>query len=271
MLVSLDTWAWNALGHRIIGEIAYQNLMPAVKKKLNSYNHAVDSKRHRQSFANAAVWLDRLRSKDLSILKTMHYINVPLSSDGNYLTIEQRMNVIWSINMAIKVLTNPQASMVDKGIALRILLHVVGDIHQPMHTTTHVSEAFAQGDHGGNLQILPKNAVATNLHAYWDRGGGLLLDKHPSAREVKHRARMMTQQVPCATIKQSDPTAWVMEAHQIARNTAYPMLSSSNLSAYQPIVQRQSELQLIRAGCRLANMLNQIVVAKQWSDEKQFA
>ena len=55
-----------------------------------------------------------------------------------------------------------------KSFALRLLIHYVGDIHQPLHATSRVDENYPSGDRGGNLFTLPSKKTAKNLHAVWD-------------------------------------------------------------------------------------------------------
>ena len=146
-------------------------------------------------------------------------------------------------------------------MALRIILHIVGDIHQPLHAVTKVSHNYPQGDRGGNLVLLQKNRIAPNLHAYWDRGAGLWSTHHHySSRQIKTIAKRLESKYPCSLQKNTDldPMHWALESHQIAINLAYHSLPSANQPSleYQQKAQQQSQERVALAGCRLANLLN---------------
>ena len=89
----------------------------------------------------------------------------------------ENFNVTWSIGYMINTLkqnkTNP-----DQGVSwslgdsfnLRLLMHYVGDIHQPLHTVSRYSQDFPDGDMGGNLFMLTEKEGINELHALWDSG-----------------------------------------------------------------------------------------------------
>ena len=81
----------------------------------------------------------------------MHYIDIPFSSDGTALPAIDHTNAVWGINHAISILNSNKSNAGDKKLALRLLIHVVGDIHQPLHAVTRVSSQLPEGDLGGNL------------------------------------------------------------------------------------------------------------------------
>lgn len=60
---------------------------------------------------------------------------------------------------------------VGQSTAMRFIIHYVGDLHQPLHSTTRVNHKYPRGDFGGNLVYLPNREGATNLHAVWDSVG----------------------------------------------------------------------------------------------------
>ena len=263
LLLSSHVFAWNALGHRLVAQIAYEHLSPTSKTLFNQYNHAMDKVYKPLSFVNASVWLDTLRYQDVSWYYSMHYIDLPFSDDGTALPAPQSINAIWAIEKAKRLLHNTYAKDFDKGIALRILLHVVADIHQPLHAATKVTIDMPQGDQGGNHVALDKNAVANNLHAYWDKGGGFLVVKRQyTEAELKAKAASIEKNWPCASNISLDPMLWASEAHALAVDHAYHQLPNNKKpnSTYQHLVMAISEQQIARAGCRLAMLLNDISV-----------
>ena len=177
LLFSPTAFTWNALGHRLIAQIATDQMTPHQRDILNQYNQALDKVYKPQTLVDAAVWLDLLRYQDIAWYTSMHYIDLPFSDDNSLLTPPEKINALWGIEHARLILLNKYSTHFDKGIALRILLHVVGDIHQPLHAATRVSTEFPKGDQGGNLVRLDNTPIAKNLHAYWDKGAGLLISK----------------------------------------------------------------------------------------------
>ena len=255
MLLPANVFGWNALGHRLIAQIAYDNLTVHAKQRFNEYNQTLDKVYKPQDWVNAAVWLDTLRYQDVNWFSSMHYIDLPFSSDGSQLPSPQEINAVWAIDKSTNLLLNKYATNFDKGIALRVLLHVVGDIHQPLHAATRVSAQFPKGDRGGNLVLLNGIPVAKNLHAYWDRGAGLLIGKkHYSQQQLEKWSATVEQHWPCDRMVVEDvPMKWAEESHTIAVNSVY-LFPINNI--YQQKARKTAEKQIALAGCRLAALLN---------------
>jgi hypothetical protein len=76
------------------------------------------------------------------------------------------------VNNAIKVLSsNVNKTTAEKALFSRYLIHVVGDIHQPLHSVSLYNQTFPSGDRGGNsLKITLMNGTSQNLHSFWDSG-----------------------------------------------------------------------------------------------------
>lgn len=259
LLFSFKICAWNAVGHRLVAQIAEDHLNLESKKRFNQYNDAMNKVYKPLNFVNASVWLDTLRYQDIHWYNSMHYVDLPFSDDGSPLPSIPEINAVWAVQKAKVLLQNTYAKDFDKGIALRILLHVVGDLHQPLHTATQVSADMPKGDRGGNLLVLDKNSIAKNLHAYWDKGGGFLVTKHQyTDDELKNIATMIEKNWPCAANPSLDPAEWAKEAHQLAVDNAYHQLARRQKPSprYQRLVNTISEQQIARAGCRLALLLN---------------
>ena len=222
LLQSVTVFGWNALGHRLVAQIAY-HLTPKARDVFNQYNRAMDKVYRPQSFVNAAVWLDTLRYQDINWFASMHYIDRPFSHDGSQLPPLQEVNALWAIENATHVLSNKYATDFDKGVAVRVILHVVGDIHQPLHAATRVSAQFPKGDRGGNLMLLGRNPVAKNLHSYWDKGAGLLVTKRRlSPYQLSRRALNIERRWPCkATVADLNSNHWADESNALAINIVY--------------------------------------------------
>ena len=259
---SFNAFAWNAVGHRLIAQIAYDQMTPHARGVFSQYNQSMDKIYKPESFVNAAVWLDTLRYQEVNWFATMHYVDFPFSVDGTPLPLTQEINAISAITTATNILSNKYAKDFDKGIALRVLLHIVGDIHQPLHATTQVSTKFPQGDRGGNLLVLSGTRVAKNLHSYWDKGAGLLVVKRRYSQvQIEKRALDIERRYPCNTgAVDSTPLQWAEESHALAVNKVYKTLPGNNVPniAYQRLAQKITEQRIALAGCRLGALLAKI-------------
>ncbi|MCC5792538.1 MAG: S1/P1 nuclease [Legionellaceae bacterium] len=256
-----SSWTWNALGHRLVAQIALDQLDKPTLKRLNRLNHAMDAIYRPMSLVNASIWLDLLRKEDVDWFSPYHFISIFFTTDHSRLPSTSPVNGLKAIGMSQKLIKGQHASSFDQGLALRILLHVSGDLHQPMHTISRVSHAHPQGDMGGNLYLLANNPVALNLHGYWDRGGGYLLSAAPvNAAKVKRMAHALQKKWPCELTKANpDPHQWVEESHQLARQFAYSLPENTQPSpAYQKRVKDESMRRIALAGCRLAKILQDL-------------
>lgn len=246
-----NAWSWNSVGHRLVAKIACNHMNAQTKGLYNKYNRALGNK----TLVNAAPWLDSQRNPDDLL---MHYIDIPFSRDGSALEQPDKINAVTAIEKASLVLKDLRASLYDKGFSLRILLHVVGDIHQPMHAVSQYSRKHPHGDKGGNLVHLQNKS---NLHSWWDSGGGSLKTKNKySNAQLSRKARAIERRYPCNTeLMTLNPEIWAKESHKIAVNQAYKIQSSKKpAKAYQQMTKKVSEERIALAGCRLAALLNNL-------------
>ncbi|GGI76958.1 S1/P1 nuclease [Legionella impletisoli] len=255
------SYAWNSVGHRIIAQIAYNHLSKGAKRDFNHLIHSMDREYRPQTFVNASVWLDGLRAQDVNWYNTFHYIDWFFSEDSSPLPSTQQINALWAMQQAIKTLKSNKASDFDKGLSLRILIHVAGDIHQPLHAASRVSHQHPAGDLGGNLVELGKNEVGNNLHQYWDKGAGFLSgQRHYNRQQIIELANRIEQQFPCNPKRMDlSPEHWAKESHQFAKNFSYNLKPCTvPKQAYQDRAIQISKERIALAGCRLAAMLNEI-------------
>lgn len=259
-LVASHNYAWNSMGHQLVAQIAYDNLTPATKQTLNAYNQSLTGLSDDHNFVAAATWLDRIRHNDVHWFDSLHYVNTPFSQDKTPLPPTDEMNALWGIKQALVVLSSPNAKLADKKLSLKILIHLVGDIHQPLHASTQVSKQLPRGDLGGNLFVLAKNPIGPNLHKYWDNGAGVLIG--PSKRfQVRNKARQLEQKWSCQMPNaKKDPAQWLKESHELAISQVYKVTAHKVPNKkYQLKAQTLSQKQILNAGCRLALLLNGIV------------
>lgn len=255
----ISSYAWNAMGHQLVAQVAYDNLTPAAKNMCDKYTRSYNTKSSGGSFVSAASWMDSIRNKDIHWFDSLHYIDKPFTLDDSPLPEVQASNALWGIKQAIIVLSSDKTSLADKGLSLRILTHLIGDIHQPLHTVTKVSKKFPQGDLGGNLFKLAKNPIGDNLHKYWDNGAGILIGQRKKF-QVQNKARQLESTWSCTMAnKETKPRQWISASNQLALKEVYKVAANKAPGKqYQLNAQNITQKQILLAGCRLASILNEI-------------
>lgn len=254
--------AWNAIGHQVIMQIALDNMTEEAKKVSDYYNHALDVVYPPLSMVEASIWLDTIHYQGNVIwYNRMHYVNWGFSKDGTPIPAIESTNAVWAIDEALKNISSKYATRFDRGISWRILIHVAGDIHQPLHAGGLVSKEHPNGDLGGNLFPINASPIAKNLHSYWDKGGGYLVTKTRYKEDaIEKIAHEIEAQWPCDMPKMDvHPRYWLKESHKLAVNTVYNITPNSKPDAlYQAQAINVSKQRMALAGCRLAAILNRL-------------
>lgn len=150
--------AWGANGHRAVGEIAQNHLTPAAELEVERLLGG-------ESLARVSDWADRIRSRPEEWGHTYpwHYINV--GDEQRIETVERHPDgdILSALDQLTAVLRDPEAPFQQKADALRLVVHFVGDLHQPLH----VGRAE---DRGGNDTDVEWFGETENLHRVWDSG-----------------------------------------------------------------------------------------------------
>ena len=105
------------------------------------------------NFIESAVWADDIKERKNYYWSSWHYISKPINPDGvGFDNPVQKNNALTAINDTLKVLRNDDGYdlSTQKSMMLRFLIHVIGDIHQPLHASTFFSDEYPDGDMGGN-------------------------------------------------------------------------------------------------------------------------
>jgi len=269
LLVFLCLWfsvsfSWNMVGHRVVAQIAYDNMTHEAKQKFNALNHALDSEYSPKSFVNAASWMDEIKYREIKIYDPWHYIDIPFSPDGTSLPDVPKVNAVWALDQAALLLMSEKTTDYEKGFFLRVFIHVLGDLHQPLHTVDRITEKHPAGDRGGNLFYLGTNKVADNLHSYWDRGAGLFSAKNTryTNKKIKQIAARLEKKYPLssANLTFNGFDVWANESNLLAKEIVYAIDEGEKPSkAYQRKARRAVEKQAVLAGYRLAALLNGMV------------
>jgi hypothetical protein len=260
--------AWNAMGHMVIANIAYEQLKPNVREKVDQLVGTLNKEYpEMSSFLHLAYWPDALRSQRIETFTHWHYIDMPYSSDGTAVknSVVDTDNAVWAVTRIQAVLKNQQANPYDRARFLSFLTHIVGDLHQPLHTVTLFSAAHPDGDRGGNLYHVRYNNKRTNTHSLWDGGVGAFDIKSTRATDqAKEIAVALMQQYPASTFGDKatnlDPESWAREGTENAKKYVYSTPEDQPVStAYITTGKRVAEQQAVLAGYRLANLLNSLL------------
>lgn len=149
------SFAWGKTGHALVAEIAFKILDDSTKKIVTEYLGKI-------TIEDAANWMDEQRSNSYyNFMRTWHYLDI---DKGEKYVPSAEKNVMTVLHSAIVELRNAKSTgMSKKDIKNRLLLifHLVGDLHQPLHTGYAV-------DKGGNTIMINSPYVSGNLHSIWD-------------------------------------------------------------------------------------------------------
>lgn len=255
-MVPTRTWAWNYTGHRTIATIAYDELTPAVRAKVDAILRAHPryekdllgemspgyGEPPRFAFAMSGYWPDIIRSQMNPMHFThhkgpWHYIDVrfqlpdwkpataPTTTDAGATTqpvVEGPKNIIEAIEKNRAELRDESLTDAQKAVAICWLTHLVGDIHQPLHATTLYSAQFPDGDRGGNSFIVHVRRENQSLHAVWDQMLGLQTSPtmiNYLAGSIRSDPNLSRTALPQSGW--SDPEVWKKESHELGRAVVY--------------------------------------------------
>jgi hypothetical protein len=244
-LPAAPAFAWGQTGHRVTGAIAERYLSGVARAKVQLLLGT-------ESLAQAATWPDDMRSDPAEFWQKtaspFHYVTVPAGSTHAATGAPPEGDAVTALERFAAVLRDPNASAADKRTALRFTIHIVGDVHQPLH-------AGRPGDRGGNNVRVTWFGDQTNLHSVWDSG---MID----SRQLSHSeladwlAGSITPEQVVAW-SNPDPEAWIAESVTL-RETLYP--ADPKLS-YAYAYRHGSALdgRLARGGVRIAAWLNRIL------------
>lgn len=234
---------WGKTGHRVIGEVAQQHLTPKTTQQVNTILNGM-------SLAFASTYADEIRSDGrYNHLAPWHYVN--MEKDICYNDAEKNPNgdIVTAMQYCIDVLKNAESSVDDKAFYLKLLVHFIGDIHQPLH-------AGRKSDKGGNDINVTWFGEPTNLHRLWDSD---LIDHYQmSYTELTENLPKLSEQQKRSSMAASR-LDWVHESQQLATRI-YEKTPADAQLGYVYHYQNFDTVRdrLLHAGLRLAATLNAI-------------
>lgn len=244
LATAITASAWGQKGHDVTAYIAEQHLTPATQA-------AVDSIFQGKSLVYWANWLDNASYQlEHAYTKTWHYKNIDADVAYADAPLNPKGDVVRAVKAQIEVLSDSTASAADTFLALKILVHCMGDMHQPLHMG-HLS------DRGGNEHKVKFFDTATNLHSIWD--SRLLESAHKwGYTEWQQQVDRATSEQQAAIIA-GNPDQWGEETFGIATQ-CYKYFQPgakvmyNDIARWAPVIEQQ----LLRGGLRLAHVLNTI-------------
>jgi hypothetical protein len=307
LLVTQPAWAWNATGHQVVARIAWNTMTPAVRERVTALLEAAPgdaclldllpgnerplAARRREFFLAASAWADIVRPGENDTRPCTrfnraewHYINyfwqgvsgatgTDRPRDRSDLT-PPTSNVVAQLPLlrAFAACAMPQCATTtaDRAIALAWILHLVGDIHQPLHTNARITSQpdEQKGDQGGNLFVLQSGPPVLRLHGYWDSIVDRSVPRHDKESRPAYVGRVaarVTRQHPraaaLARLRPGDFEAWAREGFETAKMSVYPaMLRRGELPGEEYRVQafKIAEQAIALAGYRLGDLLNRM-------------
>ncbi len=249
--------AWDAKGHQIIGEIAYRNLTPKAKERADALLKSDPNERYRVLY-QATVWADEIKGETREF-DAWHYVNF-FQGEANEKPLEP--NVLSALDAQTKVLKDPAATREQHLVALKWVLHLVGDIHMPLHASSRMVNGVS--DRGGNGYLLDQNSRQRNLHSYWDNAltrATVGMNIAQSADSVIKRGtdnKSYPNRVPTAA-NWTKAREWAMESFQLAKEFLYTTPQNQAPGAkYEQMAQDISSIRAVESGIRLAALLNSL-------------
>lgn len=242
-----------------------------------------DEAKKRELFMIASTWADIVRDKKFKVRfdkyhhGTWHYLDTFWRDGNGKAEVLSEMksddeNAVERLFAFDKVLRDDSVSDADKAIALAWILHLGGDIHQPLHDSARVTELEPKGDQGGNLFLLsPKDAKGEdrlNLHWYWDSIIGRNIPRKNDACDSDYLpaiAKKIIKKYPFAKMQNrlelGQFDKWQQEGFVIASTELYPSTLKRfemPTESYKKRAFNISQERIALAGYRLGQMLNQI-------------
>ncbi|MDU1905541.1 MAG: S1/P1 nuclease [Dysgonomonas sp.] len=249
LLYPTNVFGWGTIGHRVIAEIAQQNIKKSTNKQVNLLLNDLP-------MAYWANWADFIKSDKTGKwdhTHVWHFVNAlgDLSKDDYIASIKNvtQQNIYSELPKLVNTLSNKNSTLDEKRTALIFIIHLVGDAHQPMHVGR-------EEDLGGNKITLSWFGSPTNLHAVWD---SKLVDYEKYSYTEYAYILNKAPQEKKKVLRKGSLEDWLYESHELA-NELYTSVNTNDNLMYEYSYKYKTvmETQLLKAGLRLAAILDMV-------------
>lgn len=242
-MVKAENPDWGATGHRTVGQIADNYLKGKTKRKIAELLNG-------ESLAMVSTFGDDIKSdKRYNKFYTWHYVNMPFDVDYQDSEKNPSGDLVTGIEKCKAVILDDKASKEDKVFYLKLLVHFIGDLHQPMHVGR-------KEDKGGNTVQVQWFGSGTNLHSVWD--SKMIEHYNMTYTELTDNANEISKE-QVAFLQQGTTVDWVNDTHEFAMEV-YATANKGDKLGYKYMYHNfglvRSQLQ--KGGIRLAKVLNDL-------------
>lgn len=231
--------AFGPEGHRIVVNIAMQYLSPEAKKRVLQILGATTPE-------DAAVWMDEMRDDTAyKFMKSWHFINIEKGKSYQ----PGKNNIVWALEKVYGELQRPEIlSKKARKEDLMILIHLMGDLHQPLHV------GYAS-DRGGNEKKIDYKGYKTDLHRFWD--SNIIWNTHITADACMKLSKVTSKNIMKVTFAPNQFLAYMNESRSLLPKV-YAFDGETIDQNYVMQNKQVIMLQLLRAGQRLGIVLQQL-------------
>ena len=245
VLSILSTINWGSTGHRVIAEVASNYLTDNARLQIDNILNG-------ETLVNASTYADDIKSDSrYDIYYDWHFLNMELDDEYEDITPSERGDVFIAINKCIDILESDSVSNTDKSFYLKLLVHFVGDLHQPLHIGRYE-------DRGANRIYVKWFGRNSNLHRVWD--SEMINSHNMSYSELALNLPnpdflLFTEEAN--DFKRGDVLNWVDEIHEYT-NKIYADVSIDDKLGYEYQYKNFGTVKdlLLIGGIRLAKILN---------------
>ncbi|SNR57152.1 MULTISPECIES: S1/P1 nuclease [Hymenobacter] len=248
-LSPLSLWAWGVDGHRAIGKIAERHLnhraQEQVKRLLGT-----------ETLTLVSTWPDEIRFyPEFKDTAPWHYVNTASGlAQSQYLqdlkaqTTPNAYNVLLA---KLRELTDASKTPAERAMALKFVVHIVGDVHQPLH-------AGHAEDKGGNDIKIKYRGKDTNLHSLWD--SGLIDYQGLSYTEMALQYDKTLRRRDVKVMQSTAPDQWLWESYSACEKIYQEVPNGTDVDyRYYPAHADLMRQRIVEAGIRLAGLLNDVL------------
>eukprot|EP00829_Urostomides_striatus_P019625 TRINITY_DN76_c0_g1_i8.p1 TRINITY_DN76_c0_g1~~TRINITY_DN76_c0_g1_i8.p1 ORF type:complete len:310 (+),score=88.23 TRINITY_DN76_c0_g1_i8:65-994(+) len=272
--IFLQANAWSATPHMIIYAIAKKDIKSDIWQKMETLFHYMkETDANYPQWLEMACWADDQKGAGLSAFDEWHFYNQiyldGISKEQCKVIVNKENCVVHTVETSVHLQARSGGDLTfHKSLMLRYLVHLMGDMHQPLHETTRCTNQQRNGDKGGNLFKL--NYKISNLHALWDEAMGMIpsvkrpLDSH-GITTIDGFVKDITKEFPREKLAQelrvNNFYDMAKSVHEIAIKEAYAGIKENSAPSDDYLKSRYVTCKklIALAGYRLADFLNNYI------------